>query len=451
MKRFIICALAVASLVAFVAPAFALHTDYGGYFRARAWTQEGFTGDGDDESLDFQATDIRGRIWAKFQISEEISWLNRIEINALFGDEDNGGGIGTDGTDNLRWKHSFVDWTPNLQGDFNLGVRVGLQGFAGVGFPLGQYEIYPYQPRYSNLVGRGFIFDDDYAGIYVNLEYGNIKIPFVWMKAYEGAVLAGDDDDLEDYDVDYYMVAPFFNVNEQLTINPYAWFITSNDASNWDAATGNEAIDVFLVGADLDYRFGAHSLWLTGVYEFGEAENRLTGEDMDVKAFLVAGGAELDMGRFGIHGEAFYASGDDDASDDDVEAFGIPQGQSYYWSEIMGLGYFDYNTVSGSPGDVITNLWAVNIGADYDVNDKLNLRADLWYAERAETNEFIEDAELGTEINLMATYALTENVDLSAVGAYLFAGDGVNMDADDDVDPWEVGLRLDFRFDSSMH
>lgn len=418
-----ICALAVGTM----APAFAADLEYGGYWRTRAFTTTNFTGDDEDDSRDYSAVDARGRLWTRFLINDEMSWYNRVEFNVTWGDEDNGGGIGTDGTDYLRWKNSYVDLEQEI-GGADIQFRIGLQDYG---------------------IAQGFLFDDDFAGLKVAYAGDNITVPFIWMKAFEGGTVAGDDDnEREDYDVDFVGLAPVLAVDDA-HIRPFVFYLTSDNASEWDAATGNKAVDVFYAGLDIWYTPDWGSLWAVGIFESGTAESILDDDtEYDVSGFLVAAGGEFvaDMG-LGVHAEAFYASGDDDLSDDDVPAFFVPQGQSHIWSEIMGNGVFDANGHSnGSPGDVITNIWAVNGGLSYQFTDDLKVTGDVWYAQLAETNEVREDDDLGTEVDLRIDYMLNEDLQLTLIGAYLFAGDATTMGAEEEADPWELGMQLSFRF-----
>jgi len=58
--------------------------------------------------------------------------------------------------------------------------------------------------------------------------------------------------------------------------------------------------------------------------------------------------------------------------------------------------------------------------------------ADLWYPRLAEDNAD-GDKDLGTEINVAASYQLQENLMLQAVAAYLVAGDATG--GSDEIQP----------------
>lgn len=414
-------------------PALAVDFEYGGYWRTRAYTMNGFSGDSEDKSQDISQIDARGRLWTKHQINSSMSWTNRVEFNVIWGDEENGGGIGTDGTDYLRFKHSFVDLDTTV---FTKDVhwRIGLQ-------------------RHEQ--SRGFLFADDFAGLNVSFDALKGEFNLIWMKVFEGATFADDyDDDLDDLDVNFLGLAPKFSImNDALTLNPYCYYLTSKDASEFSGTTGNSELDVFYIGANIDYVFDSGKVWAVLISQTGSAGVVYDDDiDYDVSGYLGALGSEVKFGKMGIHGEIFYSSGDSDTDNTDVTCFYVPKGQQHYWSEIMGAGVFDSFKSNGSPGyEVSTNtsgLLAYNLGLSFEISDELTLTGDVWYGQYAETNDTFTEDSLGTEVDLRADYMVNEDLKLTVVGAYLFAGDATTLDAEDPTDVYEVGMQLSFFFNS---
>ena len=109
------------------------------------------------------------------------------------------------------------------------------------------------------------------------------------------------------------------------------------------------------------------SLWGTAIYNGGDIQ------DDNVDAWLFAVGVDAGI----AHGQAFYATGDDNPLDDESEGFTSAPGQSYYWSEIMGLGIFDNRASSGAPGNKISNIMAINAGVTFKPADKMTLVGDV--------------------------------------------------------------------------
>ena len=399
MKKLFISAAAAALVAALAVPASALENQFGGYWRARAYTADNFNlvdsdadKPGPQNRNDFAQADIRTRLYYTAKFNDNFKFVNKFEFNTTFGDND-GGDIGADG-DTFRVKNSYADFTLG-----SVNYKVGI---------------------HAGFVARGFLFDDDFSGATITYDGGDFSVPFLWVKAVENK--EGDDDD-----VDYYAIAPEFKAGN-FDLNPYVMFVSDQNTDS----------DLYYIGVDGDVDMDAMSAWFSFIYETGDID------DKDKNAFLAAVGGKADMGAFDLNGQILYASGDDDT--DEEGTFTAPKGAFYGWSELMGDGIFDLDNVNGSPETKLTNLLAFNVGASMSPMEKLTVSADLWYAMLNEDNAANDD-ELGTEIDLKATYQLMDNLSLDVVAAYLFAGDVVTngLDADGD-DPYLLGTRLSLSF-----
>ena len=406
MKKVLVAALAVALAAVMAIPASAFENEFGGYWRVRAHTQSDFNGI-DNDATDLSMVDTRTRLFYTAKFSDNLKLVNKFEMDVAWGD-DSTGDIGADGKD-FEVKNSYLDF--NL-GNYNF--KLGTQGM---------------------ILGRSFVFDDDASGAVITGTFGGVEVPFYWIKSYEG----GEGKDFNDRDRDIYAIAPVFKTGA-VTLNPYFVYVAQDEeATNADLDEKS-----YNLGIDVDAALGNSNVWFSGIYQGGEAN------DKDRSAYLAAVGGDMKVGVVTLRGQVFYASGDDDAADDDLEAFGdITGGASYYWSEIMGLGMFDSSTgphdtdrSEGSCGDKISNITAFNIGASMSPMEKLTVGADIWYAMLNEDDANGED-QLGTEIDLSAGYEVMENLKLDVVAAYLFADDATGGG---DEDPMEIGAQLSLSF-----
>ena len=471
MKKLLVLGLAVVMVVAFTVPASAVEHVFGGYWRTRAFAQENFAGDEDisradkatlrdigdfepdpigspgetvndlvSDALgqpvevtasvpgDSSRVDTRSRLYYTAILNDNLKFVNRFEFDAVWGTAGYGD-FGTDGKD-FEIKHSFADVT---MGAFRM--TIGAQGHA---------------------IARGFVFDDDYAGITASYKTGDHLIPFTWAKQNEGGLDANSDD------IDLFALWPVFQVGESWSLNPFVALVY-HDGGGTDPAFGvngpdflqqfglsltdvyDDGATIYWLGLSVDGSIGGFNLWGTGIYQGGSADSNEF-SDVDIKAFMLAGGASAALGPANLRGQAFYASGQDSGDDDIKEFFGT-NGQSYYWAEIMGMGTFDTTASIGSPGNKISNLWAANIGATIKPMEKLSLSGDIWYAAHVEDDFVLSgEKELGVELDLKATYMLIEGLNLDIIGAYLFADDGTSLLGDNSDDPWEVGTRLSLSF-----
>ncbi len=444
MKKFAVLGLAVVLVIAFTVPAMAFESVFGGYWRTRAYSQQSFGGN-DEGDQDLTQVDTRTRLYYTAIFNENFKFVNKFEMDAAWGGTSGGyGDIGADGV-SVEVKNSYVDFTLG-----SVNSKIGVQSYK---------------------LARGFLFNDDFAGAVITYKAEAFELPLFWIKAYEGTGIetATNPDYDNDYDVDYYGIAPKFSLGDTGSIQPIFVYAFSNDAGaganamSWPSAPyfgtadrlGLDEIEAFYLGFDLDLNFDMISTWLTGIYQFGSVEgvDGLDAYDADISAWLLAIGAKANFDTFDIHGQAFYLTGQDE-DEEDLELFVPLKGQDYHWAEIMGGGIFD-GAVSGASSNgttysggynQLTNIMAFNIGAGFKATDDLSLKLDIWYAELAEALDDTLDEELGTEVDLVATYKLMDGLTLDLVGAYLFAGDSVTMDSPDDENPYEVGAQLSLSF-----
>jgi len=423
MKRFSVIALIALVIVALAMPAAAFENIFGGYWRTRAFTQQQFSGDNRNESGDLSRVDTRTRLYYTAKLNDNLSFVNKFEFDAVWGD-DNLGDIGADGKV-FEIKNSYIDWKKGA-----IRATAGIQNFTA---------------------NRTFSIADDASG--VKLIYtlsDSIVMPFSWLRVEEGYEndQGIDDNKLNDGDVDHLTFSPLFKVGDNFRINPTIIYVTGQDARGLakfaaDLPAGFEfdnidAIATTLnVDADLDFA----SIWFTGGFQSCSIKvtDGTASDDVDLSGYLIAMGADANLGPAAVHGQVFYASGDEDDDFDGGAWIAFP-GASYYWSEIMGQGIFDNRPSNGSPGIKVSDIYAGNLGATLKPMDKLTVTMDVWYAALAEDNAAGDD-KLGTEVDLKVTYKLVEGLNLDVVGAYLFADDATGDD-----DPIEVGTRLSISF-----
>jgi hypothetical protein len=438
MKKLGMMALAALLVVAFTLPAYALETEFRGYWRTRFFTNQNFTGEDVTEAKDFSWVDTRTRLRFTTIFHENLKFVNRFEFDGQWGSATgsrSAAGAGNRGYGELNADGANIE-IKNSYADFNLGpvnAKVGIQGVR---------------------LARGFLIDTDAAGAVVTFQGGNFALPLMWFKGNEG----GTGLDANDFDVDVFGIAPSFNAGG-VSINPYALYMYSEDISDFQSKygranepnlTGFDELNAWYVGADIDFSFDPVSFWLTGIYQGGDVDPIGGGDSVDMNAYLAAVGFNVGLGFGGLHGEAFYASGNDPDDADEVEEFFVPgYWESHYWAEIMGFGIFDWDVSNNSPADEIGDIMAANIGFTLKPVDKLSVALDVWYAQLAEEITLADGSTedyLGTEVDLVITYELVENLNLDLVGAYLFAGDATTEGAADDADPYEVGARLSLSF-----
>jgi len=388
MKKIIASAVGIVMIggVA-VTNASAVENIFGGYWRTRIFSLTDFDG----VNSSYNRVDNRTRLYYTAKFSDDFKFVNKLEWNSNWGD-DNGGDFGADGTGHIRVKNSYAD--------FNMGstrTKVGIMGGA---------------------FGRGFLFDTDFSGLVITPTFGNVSVPLWWARA------TGEYVSTDGFDEDVLVAQVKVGLGDSGSVTPYFVYHGANGTAS--------ALETFYLGIDADLKFGDASTWGTFIYQGGT--NVM---DQDNKGFLIGLGGSMSM----FNAELLYATGDNSPGDGDNDQFaGVAGARSYYWSEIMGYGTFDSAVSNGSPGDNISNLFAIKVGVKVKPSDVWTIKADLWYAQLAEDN-LAGDNELGTELDFKATYKMMDNLNLDLVAAYLFAGDATGTE-----DPVEVGARLSLSF-----
>jgi hypothetical protein len=409
-----------------VTTAQAVESQFGGYWRTRftysnnmVGNPVGVTADGksrtqsnatndrkaNNNSNSWYRTDTRTRLYYTAKFNDDFQFVNKFEFNTSWGDS-NGGDIGADGSGNFLIKNSYAQFQLGM-----LNSRVGIQGAT---------------------IARGFMFSDDFSGIIeeIDLSKNNekgVRIPFGYMavEADTGTgVNIANNNITNNGNQNMYFIAPIVPVNDKITLNPHAllWYETGTDTN------------LYYTGLDADLTFDSFSAWITTVYNGGEINNN------DVSAYLLAAGAEAGI----VHGQAFFATGDNSdptqRNSGDYDGFVSAPGQSYYWSEIMGLGTFDQTASNGAPGDKISNIAAFNVGVTLMPMDKMTLTLDAWYAFLDRDNKSGDD-QLGLELDGKLSYMLMDNLSADFIAAYLIADDATG-----DEDVFEGGLQLSLKF-----
>jgi hypothetical protein len=393
-----------------VTTASAVENQFGGYWRTRFFGQNDFN----VENSSFYRTDNRTRLYLFTKFNDDFKFVNKFEFNTNWGD-DNGGSLGADGTSIWRIKNSYAD--------FNLGntnVKLGIQ------------------PGY---LARGFLLDNDFSGAIVTPTFGDVAVPlgYIAVRSEDGGGAA--------FDQGLMFAAANVKINDTWAVTPYFMYNGANSGEVVDPDLGSLKvgdINSWYLGLDAEMKMDAVSAWGTFIYNGGTQFDELIQRDVDLGGWLGAVGVDVGIG----HGQFFYASGDSSPLDGNGDAFQSTAAQSYYWSEIMGLGIFDNTAPTGAPGDKISNVWAINAGVTFVPMDKMTLTGDLWYAQLAEgvvdpRNPLNTVDELGWELDGKMTYELMDNLSADVVLAYLFAGDAIFNDQNDAL---EAGVRISLKF-----
>jgi hypothetical protein len=376
---------------------------------------------------------------------------------------------GTSRTDvHIGIQEAFIDYhLRNVSDRFDFeSVRVGIQPFS------------------SDF--RGFLFQDNQLGVrlFGNRKNNLFQYNLAWFRRIEKDTNSGLNDlgaDLREDDIFianvYFQDIPVRGFVAQATViynrnrESGEVFFNKNTFIERPASFGEERprdYDVTYFGLNGDGHFGRLNLTASYYFAYGEdRNNQFSGVESDIFAYFMALEPSIDFDAFRIRGSFLYASGDDDAFDDQENGFDAifenPQfagADTSFWIRQAvpligggGVALSARNAVlpslrsSKEHGQSNFNnpgLLLLGAGADWDVLPELRLSFNANYLRFATTEslEFLRnqpdiDEEIGYDLSASAIWRpfFTQNIVFRLSGAFLIPGDGFKdlFETDDDV------------------
>jgi len=458
--KHVIALVFLVSLGLFSVPAFAVdfefHGDFNNNFRLLSSHAPFFAGGGknnealgrkellDDDTSSDMFGNLKYRLWT--EVSSDggaIRGVYAIEFGGThFGQvtdskgSDKGGGFSGDGINiETRWAYT----------DFALAhgrMKVGLQ-------PV---KINP------------FLWNETATGIH----YANGAWQMAWYRGYE--VVDTDPDggtnDFKDLDALYlrYTLKPAAGVKLGL----FGVWQTSDADTLTDGATAPQYNYLKkLTGYDVDlYTFGVdgalqHDAFFASwdlLYQTGDLA-----EAFDFGGYLAHVEAGMQLGRGELTYTFWYASGDDNAADGDMDAFMATdcdtKGKAS--SVVLFEGYTTDDYFSAVPYIQDKGLILNRIGYDYTLSDKLTIGCAALYLMTAEdlgndtdadgkVDQFGDDS-IGFEVDAYMVYSIYPGLEFALQGGYLAAGDAMDFyeaeqDGNADEDIYVINSHLRYKF-----
>jgi hypothetical protein len=172
-----------------------------------------------------------------------------------------------------------------------------------------------------------------------------------------------------------------------------------------------------------------------------------------VSGWAAQGEVSVGLGEATVGALVGYGTGDDDPLDDDQEGFVNFLTDTRYQSTMFGY-IVAVPGMGGQKNTGLSNLQLYQVNAAVKTKcpvtgKDLSLSGRVNYAKLNETESGQED-DLGTEVELFATWKLDAGLSFGFEGAYLFAGDAYNtevgVDGDDPENPWYTRASLSLSF-----
>lgn len=444
-KLFVLLAVMLGFSAQAFAVDFAFHGDFSNEFRLYSNQSDFFAKDeggkigrsakiNDDSTSDFFGV-VKYRLWTEAASDDgAIKGVFAVEIGGIhYGNKDKGGSFSGDGVNiETRWAYT----------DFALGqgrVKVGLQPFT---------------------VNK-FLWKEAATG--VDYKRGNLEL--AWMRGYEVSN-SGDNNDFKDLDAFYarYNLKPV----DGAKVGLFALWQTSDGDTVSDGATAPSSnylkkltatdLDLYTVGVDGGLKSGKLFFNWDLMYQTGDYA-----EEFDFGGYFAHLDAGIKLGKGKLTYTFWYASGDDDSSDDDLDAFIATDCDTKGISSSLVLfeGYTSDNYFTAVPYLQDKGLILNRIGYDRQLTDKLKIGVAAMYLMTAEdlgndtdadgkVDQF-EDDEIGVEFDAYASYKLYKNLELAIQVGYLAAGDAmdfyeVEQDGSSDEDLYVVNSKIRYKF-----
>ncbi len=208
------------------------------------------------------------------------------------------------------------------------------------------------------------------------------------------------------------------------------------------------------LGIALDYKMGDLALKADGEFQFGDfSDNGITTVDAGGWAMMLSGDYKLGGGSVGL---LFgYGSGDDNSADNDQDTFITFLTDTAYQVYIPGYRLYVPGTVTTSGKYTgLSNLTLYQLNGSTAMTcpltgSPLSIRAALSYMELSEevTVGTAKEDEVGTELDVVATWQLTDGLAYVVELAYLWTGDAFKDSPTDDPDDayfFRHGLEMKF-------
>jgi len=446
---------------------FQVYTNHADFQMGDKFTKGGGVDVSDD--VDDSWGEVKYRLWAEAASdNKNVKGVYAMEVGGLeFGKPkaDTGAGASTGGLYsgdgvNVETRWAYLDMQVPGVAD-KMRMKTGLQPF--------------------NL--NKYFWKETIMGVNLDGKAGNFGYYVGWERPYRVDARQGGADV---GDVDAFVGKFSFSPMEKTTVGFFASYIGNDSAPVYDEETGARTynkldatkweikkfkdmfdLDIYTMG--VTGKFNVNNLFFNGdfIYQGGSIDNATyvnqdgvssAAHDYDVSSFFAHLDVGAKVGATKITGTYWYASGDDDPTDDEINAY-LATDVDMTASMVIMEGHptsDDYFTER--PYILDKGMHLFKLAVDNKVTDKLKVGGALLYMMTAEDITYVgangqtySDDGIGTEIDMYVKYNLYPDVTLLMNFGYLIVDDAMdyfesdlNGSADEDI--YTVGARLRYKF-----
>jgi hypothetical protein len=422
---------------------FTAYTNQSGFFRGAGETSTPDSNDArrrlKDDGVSDHWGNIKYRLWTTASTNDgAVKGVYGIELGALHFGRTGGGGYSGDGTNiETRWAYTDLQ-LPFVESKSR--VTIGLA---------------PVKVNY-------YLWNETAMGVQW---YGAMDEMFdyrvAWIRGFERfrtATSGGND-------ADSFFGRADFKPVDGMKLGAFANYTFSRGATASGTITDGQWEKKFIASADVDldvYELGVDGSFKTDmglfvnwdlIYQGGEINDATftatnlgttpVAQDYDVSAYFLHADVGFAWDDFKVTGTFWYASGDDDETDDDFEGYFSTDVDIFTGSTILMESYDDDNYFTERPYILDKGLVMLKGAFDWNASDKLKVGTALAYMLTAEDVEYIDgdgvtgsrqsEDEVGVELMGYMSYKLYQNVEFAINAGYLWAGDAMDYWEEDSI------------------
>lgn len=315
-----------------------------------------------------------------------------------------------------------------------------------------------------------FVWNETAMGVVFDNAISDINYQVAWVRGREYFNDAAQDQDSSDALAVRVVLTPM----EESTVGLFALYQHADplaglgevDAGKYEVKKlGDVDLDLYTVGVDGSLTRDAFFVNWDLIYQGGDVKNAtytgmygIASGDFSLSAYLAHGDIGMNIGRTRLTYTTWYASGDDNDSDQDFNAFISTDVDRADSVVLFEGGYVDDNYGTERPYVLDKGLFLNKIAVDSTLTDKLSVGGAFLYMMTAQDILYLDDngatqsnSDLGFEVDAYASYKLYENLELAVNAGYLLAGDGMdvfetNRDGSADEDIYRITSRVRYKF-----
>jgi hypothetical protein len=399
----------------------------------------------------------RLRIGADFVVSPCLKLVTSVDaLDRIWGGARSAAGNTANGSDPVMGSNITAGTRAESE---NIAMRLAYVEYTS---PIGLFRV-GYQPDYD----WGTVFAGRRSGTPVGqityvVPVGPVAIIGQYAKEVDNSASAVTNSTTTDNDYDSYRIGAIYNFKGGEAGALFAWNRNATDKASYSAMTRDgitspappylqnaysvlpyfkATIGPVFVQGEIQYTFGDGAKW--------EGPNTLNLSDVNINALSVFLDATANFGMFYVGGSFAYLEGDDPnpTSNTIKGGIGVNSG-GLDWNPCLIL--FNTQTtaywvggLTGNDGALLDNemqnAWFFQGRVGVKPTPKWDIQLAVAYATADQKPQGYANGTYGTEVDVTATYKITNNLSYMLGGAYLFTGDFFQGSTTGYRYPWITG------------